>query len=292
MNLQQKPTSYYVPDQSYWPIIGSIALLTLMTGTGMLISEIAYGKYVAFIGLGLLVFLIAGWFSTVVNESLSGLYSEQMDRSFRLSMLWFIFSEVMFFAAFFGALFYVRIFTINWLGGEGAKGITNMLWPNFSIEWPLLSNPDPSKYQGPEHAMGAWGLPAINTMILLTSGATITYAHHALLHNNNKGLVKGLLLTVLLGVLFLICQVFEYYEAYHHLGLTIDSGIYGTTFFMLTGFHGLHVTIGTIMLAVVLMRAYKGHFTADNHFAFEASAWYWHFVDVVWLILFVFVYWI
>ena len=138
--------------------------------------------------------------------------------------------------------------------------------------------------------MAAWGIPALNTLILLSSGASITWAHWGLVRNRPRQLVAGLMLTVLLGSVFLGFQVYEYHHAYTELGLTLKAGVYGATFFMLTGFHGFHVTLGTIMLAVVLGRAIKGHFNQDNHFAFEAAAWYWHFVDVVWLGLFIFVY--
>ena len=140
--------------------------------------------------------------------------------------------------------------------------------------------------------MGAWGIPAINTLILLTSGATVTWAHWGLLKDNRQQLIIGLLGTVVLGFLFVVLQGFEYHEAYSEMGLTLGTGIYGSTFFMLTGFHGLHVSIGAIMLLVVLIRSMRGHFSPENHFAFEAAAWYWHFVDVVWLGLFIFVYWL
>ena len=238
--------------------------------------------------------MLFGWFRDVVDESMAGLYSKQVDHSFRWGMSWFIFSEVMFFVAFFGALFYARELSIPWLSGQGSHSVLThyLLWPDFKAHWPLLVNPDPSKFLGPKYAMGPWGLPAINTTLLLTSGVTITWAHWALQKNHRTSLLWGLGLTVLLGVLFLACQIFEYHHAYEALGLTLDSGIYGTTFFMLTGFHGAHVTIGTLMLIVIWLRCKRGHFSPEKHFAFEAVAWYWHFVDVVWLFLFVFVYWL
>ena len=210
--------------------------------------------------------------------------------SFRWSMGWFIFSEVMFFAAFFGALFYARIYSVPWLGGAGNNVMTNeLLWPAFEAIWPTNG---PGNVGGDFQTMGAWGLPAINTLILLSSGVTVTWAHWALKKGDRGQLILGLLATVALGFLFLSLQVYEYGHAYSELGLTLGSGIYGSTFFMLTGFHGLHVTLGAIMLLVILIRSIKGHFTAEHHFAFEAVAWYWHFVDVVWLGLFVFVYWL
>ena len=212
-------------------------------------------------------------------------------------MAWFIFSEVMFFAAFFGALFYTRVLSVPWLGLE--ESVTNQfLWPDFQAIWPLLSTPDmtvaglESKYTAIKDIIPAWGVPAANTAILLSSGATVTFAHWALKKGNRSALCWWLAATVLLGFFFVYLQATEYGHAYHELDLTLNSGIYGSTFFMLTGFHGFHVTMGATMLLVILFRSMKGHFSAHNHFAFEGVAWYWHFVDVVWLGLFIFVYWI
>lgn len=292
--MSKSHDEYYVPAQSYWPIVGSIGLgFMAIGGVGLLPKhDAAHAKYTFMVGSLIIAWMLFGWFRNVVTESLAGLYSRQMDRSFRWGMVWFIFSEVMFFAAFFGALLYVRTLSVPWLAGEGAKLSTHVeLWEHFKAAWPLINNPDPNKFHGPIAAMG-WGLPAINTMILLTSGITVTWAHHALKAGNRKALNLGLLFTVLLGILFLGLQVHEYQIAMDELGLSMGSGIYGSTFFMLTGFHGAHVCIGTIMLIIMLGRSLKGHFTLDNHFAFEATAWYWHFVDVVWLVLFIFVYWL
>jgi cytochrome c oxidase subunit 3 len=245
------------------------------------------------IGLLLIAYLFFGWFGAVIDESMAGNYNEQVDRSFRIGMLWFIFSEVMFFAAFFGALFYARVFAVDWLAGGGNNAMTHeLLWPAFEGIWPVLTNPDNAAVPGPKEFMGPAGLPAINTAILLLSSVTVTIAHHALRQDHRKPLILWLAGTVALGIIFLTLQVEEYVHAYQEMGLTLDSGIYGSTFFMLTGFHGFHVTMGTLMLAVMLVRVIKGHFTSDNHFAFEAVAWYWHFVDVVWLGLFIFVYWL
>jgi len=283
---------YFVPEPSKWPLVGTIALLTTVIGA---VNSIHQGSInmILIAGLLLVAYLLFGWFSTVIDESMAGSYSDQVDRSFRLGMMWFIFSEVMFFAAFFGALFYARTFAVPWLGGEGNNAATNeFLWPAFNAVWPLLSNPNNEAYQAPATAMGAMGLPAINTAILLTSSVTVTWAHHALRADNRKQLNIGLALTVLLGITFLTLQVEEYIHAYNELGLTLDSGIYGSTFFMLTGFHGFHVTMGTLMLFIILLRCLKGHFSSTSHFGFEAVAWYWHFVDVVWLGLFIFVYWL
>jgi cytochrome c oxidase subunit 3 len=213
-----------------------------------------------------------------------------MDRSFRWGMSWFIFSEVMFFIAFFGALFYVRHVSGPALGGEGTKGIAHMLWPNFEFVWPLLNNPDSKLFPPPKEVISPWGLPLLNTVLLVSSSVTVTIAHHALKKGHRGALKLWLALTVLLGCAFLTFQAEEYMHAYHELGLTLGSGIYGATFFMLTGFHGAHVTIGTIILFVMLMRVMRGHFDSEHQFGFEAASWYWHFVDVVWIGLFVFVY--
>jgi cytochrome c oxidase subunit 3 len=241
-------------------------------------------------GAAVLIFMLFGWFGTVISESVSGKYNDQVDMSFRWSMGWFIFSEVMFFAAFFGALFYARMYAVPWLGGEGNNVMTNeLLWRGFDATWPTNG---PGNVGGAYEHMGAWGIPAINTLILLSSGVTVTWAHWGLKKADRTQLILGLMATVGLGFLFLGLQAYEYGHAYHELNLTLHSGIYGTTFFMLTGFHGLHVTLGATMLLIILIRSMKGHFTAEHHFAFEAVAWYWHFVDVVWLGLFVFVYWL
>lgn len=243
-------------------------------------------------GGAILLIMLFGWFGTVIRESESGLYNDQVDRSFRWGMAWFIFSEIMFFAAFFGALFYARHYSLPWLGGEGARVSTGaFLWPGFEAVWPFSAN-GPGQIGGEFEYMKAWGLPALNTLILLTSGATLTWAHWGLKENKRFHLIVGLFVTVGLGALFLSFQAYEYSHAYHELNLTLGSGIYGSTFFLLTGFHGLHVTLGAIMLTVMLVRSIFGHFTPRDHFGFEAAAWYWHFVDVVWLILFVFVYWL
>ena len=284
--------SYYIPHGSKWPIIASIAVCTAMVGGSTLLNGNPSGKYILFVGLALIVYMMVGWFSTVISESEEGLYDAQVDTSFRMGMIWFIFSEVMFFAAFFGALYYVRAYSLPWLGGEGTGSATNtFLWPNYEAVWPNNAN-GPGEIGGDFKVMGAWGLPAINTAILLTSGVTLTWAHHALKEMKRFQLIIGLGLTVLLGAIFMYFQALEYGHAFNDLNLNMGSGIYGSTFFMLTGFHGFHVTIGTIMLLVILARCIYGHFNPKNHFAFEAVAWYWHFVDVVWLGLFVFVYWL
>ena len=281
---------YYVPHGSHWPVVGSVALLLMLGGFASYLNGGELGSIVSLIGVATLIVMLAGWFGETISESLAGKFSPQVDRSFRMGMMWFIFSEVMFFAAFFGALFYARQLAIPWLGGEGTKFVTNLLlWPGYEAGWP---SDGPAQTGGQFEVMSPFGLPAINTAILLTSSVTITIAHHALLKGKRLLLNLGVLVTVLLGFTFVGLQVLEYYEAYHHLNLKLDTGIYGTTFFVLTGFHGLHVTVGATFLTVIWARVLCGHFTVKNHFAFEASAWYWHFVDVVWLGLYFFVYWL
>src|SRR3989338_5848288 len=284
--------TYYIPKPSHWPLVGSIGLFTTLVGAASWLHDDWYGPYVFTLGFAILIFMMFGWFGQVIYENQKGMYDLQVDRSFRWAMTWFIFSEVCFFGAFFGALFFARFWIVPLLGGEIHPITHYTLWSDFEASWPLLINPDNQLFSGAHEAMGAWGLAAINTLILLTSGVTITWAHWALKLNKRTQLLISMAMTVALGILFLGCQAYEYHEAYTELNLTLNAGIYGTTFFMLTGFHGLHVTIGTIMLIVILVRALKGHFTPERHFAFEAVAWYWHFVDVVWLFLFIFVYWL
>ena len=286
-NAQDK---YYVPHGTRWPIIGSVGLFTLFVGVSILLNGGSTAP-VALLGAAILIVMMFLWFGEVIGESEAGTYNEQVDRSFRMGMMWFILSEVMFFACFFGALFYARQLSLSWLGGEGSESVTNLfLWPEFESTWPSSG---PAALGGEYETMGPWGIPALNTAILLTSGVTITIAHHDLKANQRGLLQVFLALTFLLGFTFLGFQAFEYHHAYTELNLTLSTaGIYGSTFFMLTGFHGLHVTIGAIMLTVIWLRCLKGHFTPARHFAFEGVAWYWHFVDVVWLGLFIFVYWL
>ena len=289
----QDSSQYYFPHGSKLPFFGSASLFVLMAGAAAMLNGAAIGSWVLGLGFALLLTLFFLWFGEVIRENQAGLYNEQVDRSFRMGMMWFIFSEVMFFAVFFGALFYTRQLAVPWLAGEGGKAITSLLWPGFEAGWPsngpgALGPRDDGTYE----IIPAFGLPALNTALLLTSGLTLTIAHHAM-KSGHRGILKLFLaLTFVLGFIFLSVQVYEYGEAYATHGLQLGTGIYGSTFFMLTGFHGLHVLVGAIMLVVIWLRCLKGHFTPRQHFAFEAVAWYWHFVDVVWLGLFIFVYWI
>jgi cytochrome c oxidase subunit 3 len=275
---------YYLPEPTRWPVIGSLGLFVMASGGVLWMNAVGVGPWVVLAGVLVLAYMIFGWFGQVIGESEGGMYSKRVDVSFRWGMSWFIFSEVMFFAAFFGALFYARALSVPWLGEIEQR----LLWPDFQAVWPTAGPGFTEQFS----SMGAWGIPALNTALLLSSGVTVTWAHWALKENNRGRLVLGLILTIALGATFLGFQAFEYVHAYTELNLKLSTGIYGSTFFMLTGFHGFHVTIGVIMLTVILFRCIAGHFKPDHHFAFEAVSWYWHFVDVVWLLLFVLVYWL
>ena len=284
---------YYVPNPSPYPFILSTGLLLMTSGFIFNVNHYAAGTWMMLLGFLCVLYVLFGWFGSVIGESEGGKYKSWEDRSFRIGMIVFISSEVAFFAAFFGALFYMRNISVPELAGFDPDFT---MYKDFTAAWPsagpggatVIGEYKPAQFT----PMGAWGIPAINTLILLSSGATVTWAHWGLLKNNRTQLIAGLFLTVALGVLFLCLQGYEYHHAYTELGLTLGTGAYGATFFMLTGFHGFHVTLGTIMLIVVLLRSMKGHFKPDHHFAFEGVAWYWHFVDVVWLLLFVLVYWL
>ncbi len=293
-------TKYYLPEPSHWPLKGSIALFITMFGAVNWLHDshflgLEFGPYLFGLGILAVLYMMFGWFGTVIRENRAGLLSsKQVDHSFRWGMAWFIFSEVMFFGAFFAALFYSRLISVSVLGGDQAHYyLTHLIfWPNFQAHWPVLNNPNPAAFIAPKAVMETWGIPAINTLILLSSGGTVTIAHWALLKDRRQIMLVAQAATVVLGICFLSMQAHEYTIAYMEKGLTLASGIYGTTFFMLTGFHALHVTVGTIGLSVILYRMFKRDFSPTNHFAFEAIAWYWHFVDVVWLFLFIFVYWV
>ena len=284
---------YYVPHSSKLAIYGSLTLFVLMAGAVATLNA-WLPVYSLVPGLAMLASLFVAWFYVVIGENQHGMYNLAVDRSFRLGMMWFIFSEVMFFAAFFGALFYVRQLSVPWLSGDGTKIFTNLLlWKGYSGIWPSNGPAALGPHaDGSFETVPALGLPAINTAILLTSSVTVTIAHHALIAGHRARLKIFLALTFLLGFTFVCFQAVEYHEAYTALGLTLGTGIYGSTFFMLTGFHGLHVTVGAIMLTAIWFRVMNGHFTPQRHFGFEAVSWYWHFVDVVWLGLFIFVYWL
>lgn len=294
---------YYVPEQGWYPVWLAGGLFLTVYGLGGWLNDMkagAGGSASTFIiGLTAVCAVLFFWFSKVIAENKAGLSNAQLHRSYVWGMSWFIFSEIMFFAAFFGALFYTRVMITTWLGGDGAKALTgDYLWPEFDSTWPVLENPDPSRFPGPQESMAAPGsvggwlgyLPLWNTLILLTSSVTVHFAHTAVKNREASKIKLWLGVTVALGVLFLILQVEEYIHAYEELGLTLASGIYGSTFFLLTGFHGFHVTLGTIILLIQWYRSFRGDHLPDDCFGFEAASWYWHFVDVVWVCLFIFVY--
>jgi cytochrome c oxidase subunit 3 len=299
-------SSYYVPHSGWYPIGVALGAACLVGGLATWLNAQKAGtepSHTLFIiGALVLAAVLFFWFAKIIEENEAGLANAQLRRSYVWGMSWFIFSEVMFFAAFFGALFYARMLVVPWLGGEGEKGITGTyLWPEFEPAWPVIHNPDPAKFHGPAESMaapafGAFGdwlsyLPFWNTVILLTSSVTVHAAHTAIRNQKRTAIIGWLGITVALGILFLTLQVEEYVHAYEELGLTLGSGIYGSTFFLLTGFHGFHVTLGTFILLIQLLRAIRGHFrSGDDCFGFEAASWYWHFVDVVWVGLFLFVY--
>jgi cytochrome c oxidase subunit 3 len=276
---------YYVPAPSRWPVLAGASLLLTMAGASAWVNGLVWGPYVNIAGIVSLIVVLYNWFGDAIAESEGGKYNARIDTSFRWSMSWFIFSEVMFFAAFFGALFYARSITLPELSDLDHK----ILWPDFNAQW---GSTGPAGTIEKFATMGPFWIPTINTALLLTSGVTLTIAHHALRAGHRSQTAVWLFATILLGAIFMGFQAYEYMHAYSELNLKLTSGIYGSTFFMLTGFHGFHVTMGAIMLSVVLYRVLKGHFSPDHHFGFEGAAWYWHFVDVVWLGLYVVVYWL
>lgn len=290
--MHQVNNQYYIPEPSFWPFIGCAGLFILFVGAAHWLHFVWYGPYLFFVGLSIILLMMFGWFARVINESHGGFFNQQVDRSFHRGMSWFIFSEALFFSAFFGAMFYTRFWGIPSLGGDLYPLTKILLWPDFIADWPLLDNPDNHLYRGANTAATPGGIPVVNTLLLLSSGATLTWAHWGLRTLRRKVLIVGLLLSIVLGLCFLGLQAFEYYQAYTVHQLTLNAGVYGSLFFLLTGFHGAHVTIGATMLTVIWVRSMLGHFTPDNHFAFLGVAWYWHFVDVVWLLLFILVYWL
>ncbi len=282
---------YFVPAPSRHPVLASTGLFFVILGAGQWINGHEWGMYSLIAGFALWAFVLQQWFRQSIGESESGLYGDRIDASYRWSMSWFIFSEVMFFGAFFGALYWTRLHALPNLGNlENA-----VLWPDFRAIWPTSgagNTGSPGGIVDPFTTMGPWPIPTINTLLLLTSGVTLTIAHHALVAGHRARCIAFMWVTVLLGVTFLGFQIFEYHHAYTELNLKLSSGAYGSTFFMLTGFHGFHVFVGMLMLLFITIRLMKGHFTPERHFGFEGAAWYWHFVDVVWLGLYIVVYWL
>ena len=281
---------YFIPSPSRYPVCVAVGLFLMILGGSQWINGHEWGSWSLLAGVAVWLGTLAQWFATAIGESEGGLYSDHVDVSFRWSMSWFIFSEVMFFASFFGALFWARTVALPALGNLDNQ----VLWPDFHAIWPSVQpgvTASPADTIAPFRTMGPWPIPTFNTAILLSSGVTLTIAHHALIANHRAKAIAWMWITVALGLSFLCCQAYEYHEAYTELNLKLSSGIYGSTFFMLTGFHGFHVFVGMLMLLFITLRLHKGHFTPKRHFGFEGAAWYWHFVDVVWLGLYVVVYW-
>ncbi|KQP39727.1 cytochrome c oxidase subunit 3 [Pseudorhodoferax sp. Leaf274] len=282
---------YFVPGPSRHPIMAAIGLFFVILGAGQWINGHDWGKWSLAFGLLFWWVVLYQWFRDAVAESEGGLYGRKIDLSYRWSMSWFIFSEVMFFGAFFTALWWMRAHSVPTLGSLDNA----LLWPDFKAVWPSMAagvTGSPANIVEPFQAMTPFWLPTINTALLLTSGVTLTIAHHALQHGERAKTILWMWATVVLGIVFLFVQGYEYVHAYRDLNLKLNSGPYGSTFFMLTGFHGFHVLVGMLMLLFITLRLMKGHFTKERHFGFEGAAWYWHFVDVVWLGLYVLVYWL
>ena len=282
---------YFVPAPSRFPAMAAFGLFFVIVGGGQWVNGHGWGAYAVMFGLLMWAYTLQLWFRQAISESESGLYSDRIDVSFRWSMSWFIFSEVMFFGAFFGALYWTRLHAVPNLGSLDNA----VLWPDFKAIWPSAQagiTASPAGVVEPFTTMGPWPLPTINTALLLSSGVTLTIAHHALLAGHRAKTIAFMWVTVVLGATFLGVQAYEYSHAYSDLNLKLSSGVYGSTFFMLTGFHGFHVLVGMLMLLFITIRLMKGHFTPQRHFGFEGAAWYWHFVDVVWLGLYIVVYWL
>jgi len=281
---------YYVPHSSRHPFMAAVGLLGVIFGASQWINGEDYGKFILFTGLAWFLVVLFQWFSDAISESQEGQYGRKIDLSFRWSMSWFIFSEVMFFGAFFAALWWCRVHSVPALGNLANE----ILWPGFKAVWPSVmpgATASPGDIVEPFQTMTPFWLPTINTALLLSSGVTLTIAHHALIVGQRSKTIGFMWLTVALGIVFLFVQGYEYSHAYSELNLKLTSGVYGSTFFMLTGFHGFHVFIGMLMLLFITLRLQKGHFSPTKHFGFEGAAWYWHFVDVVWLGLYILVYW-
>jgi cytochrome c oxidase subunit 3 len=280
---------YFIPQPSRHPALVAAGLMLVIYGASRWINGAGWGAWVLLAGVVVWLSVLSQWFRQAIGESEGHLYSDRVDLSFRWSMSWFIFSEVMFFAAFFGALYWARVHALPMLGNLDHQ----LLWPDFKAIWPSTSGTaSPAGIVEPFSTIGPWPLPTINTALLLSSGVTLTIAHHALIANQRGKTIAWMWITVALGLSFVCVQAYEYSHAYRDLNLKLSSGIYGSTFFMLTGFHGFHVFVGMLMLFFITLRLMRGDFTPERHFGFEGAAWYWHFVDVVWLFLYTLVYWL
>jgi cytochrome c oxidase subunit III len=283
--------SYYVPEFSAWPIIGSIGLLLFAVGS--LNIESGWGEVVSILGALILIFMLGGWFRAVIKESEAGLYDAQMHRTFRWGLFWFLFCEFAFFGTIVGAMIYVRFFSVPWLAGQAAGGsvMTHyILWPNFQNVWPVVSNPAPYLFAGLKASPMAWGIPALNTIIMAISGGVSIAAFAGIKKGNTWMGPVGLLLSIILGIIFLFFQLHYFAVVSAALGLTVNSGIYGSLFFMFSAFFILHVIVGLLILSVVLVRTAMGHFKDGNYFSFELATWFWTFITIIWIIAFIFMF--
>lgn len=295
MSDQHEPHgSYYVPEHSAWPIIGAIGLFLLGLGSINLFSTGLTGPILFFIGAAILVIMFIGWMTTVVKESRAGLYDAQMNRTFRWGMIWFIFTDAMMFVAFFGALWYVRYFTLPWLSGTATildSGLTHLiLWPDFTATWPLLKNPNPGLFPGPQQGFGISGIPTLNLLIMISSAVTLSLAYIGVRHKQRLLLISGVLATLILGVLFLDLQSEEYRLALTHFAITFGSGIYGSIALMIMALHMLHVVVGLILLLAIIIRSSLGHFNTHHYFFIQATLWFWNLITIVWVIGFLSIY--
>ena len=295
-------SNYYVPEESKWPVISAASLLFMFIAVSVMLGQMGSEAGIStaslisvFVGLGLVIYTSAAWFADVINESETGKNNKQMGITYRQGMVWFIAGEAALFATLFGSFFYARYISVPWIGGLGDKAISGLvLWPDFKYQWPLLEAPNPEVFSSIKAIIDPFHIPLLNTLLLVTSSFTVSFAHKYIVKLEEPGYrqkaINWLIVSLILGFTFAFFQAYEYYAGYAYLDLRLDSNVYGSLFYMLTGFHGLHVIIGALMLLIMTIRLYKGHFTSKNHFGFEASAWYWHFVDVVWIGLFIFVY--
>jgi len=261
-SLNTQEHSFHLVDPSPWPIISAFSAFMLTVGGVLYMHGYTGGGFLVTFGFIMVLFMMCCWWRDIIREAVyEGQHTSSVQAGLRIGVLLFILSEVMFFFAFFWAFFHASINPTFAIGG---------VWPPFGLV-----------------ALNPWGVPFFNTLLLLSSGASLTWTHHALLTNNFKEVEEGFLLTLALGLIFTAVQYWEY----KHAPFTISDGVYGSTFYMATGFHGFHVIIGTIFIAVGYIRFLLKHFSLEHHFGFEAAAWYWHFVDVVWLFLFISIYW-
>ena len=290
--MLNKSKKYYVPASSNWPLVGSFALFCLLDGLATWVHGDWFAYFLLLFGFIILLYMIHGWLGDVIRENRLGLSrDDQVERSFRLGVYWFMFSEAMFFGAMFGALFFIRVFTLPILGG--AENITHIvLWPSFNAAWPLLQNPDPSAYIGSQVVISPWGIPLLSSCVILLSVITISLAYWAILKEFRRMSMVLQVVTILLGLFFLLLQANEYVSVNTVQGMTLASGIYATTYYVLTGFYAVHMTVGITILTVMLYRMKKHDFNKQNNFAFKAATWFWYFISILWLLVFVFVYWL